>query len=86
MIFSLELVHFLEHLDGEEAAGRLPAFADELLAVFPFAGALLHGEEGRHARRWAPWAPANSSSAKSLKHLVGPGRFELATSCTPSNK
>ena len=39
--------HFVEHFDGEEAAGRLGEFAEEVLAVFDFAGALLHGEEFR---------------------------------------
>ena len=47
MVFSLEPVHFVEHFDGEEPVGRLFEFAEEVLAVFDFVGALLHREEVR---------------------------------------
>jgi len=46
-VCSLTSGHFVEHFDGEEAVGRLREFAEEVLAVFDFVGALLHGEEFR---------------------------------------
>ena len=44
---SLEPVHFIEQFDAEEAVSRLLEHAEEVLVVFNFVGALLHGEEGR---------------------------------------